>query len=216
VIYVEYISRRTGVGIEEFHQTLLAAQTGWDAEHGEDVLLWAGGRTWRIGPEPEYLTIWHSPGFGLERLDGWDAFFRAGGAARHAQGFARVARIDRAGCYEALLPGAPAERTVPAAPAPDNGGTYYVEFIRAAAPLAAVTAAYQERASKLAQHDARIRLDLLAHRIGKLAPDPGGIALWTLPSLGALTALATDLDGQREPAELVAAGVYADVGREIL
>lgn len=210
MIYVEYISRRSGVGLREFHQTMLAAQYGWDAEHGDDVLLWAGGRTWRLGPEPEYLTIWHSPAFGLDRLDGWDAIFRAGGAERHEQGFARVARIDRAGCYEALLEPAP-----PPARPPGRAETHYVEFFRATGPLPAVGAAYQERARG---HEERglLRLALLAYRIGLLAPDPGGIALWTLPDLGSLAEVAAELDGQREPVELVAAGVYANVGQEIL
>ena len=59
-------------------------------------------------------------------------------------------------------------------------------------------------------------LNLLAQRIGKLAPDPGGLGLWTIPSFAALEDLARDLDGISEPVELVAAGTYADTGREIL
>ena len=39
------------------------------------------GRTWRLGPEPEYLTL---PGTrrppGLGRLDDWDKVFRSGEA----------------------------------------------------------------------------------------------------------------------------------------
>ena len=53
-------------------------------------------------------------------------------------------------------------------------------------------------------------------RIGKLAPDPGGLAAWTLPSYGALTAVARDLDGLNEPVRLTTAGVYNDIGKEIL
>lgn len=211
MIYIEYISRRPGVGLAEFHEKMLAAQRGWDAEHGEDVLLWAGGRTWRLGPDPEYLTIWHTPGQGVERLAGWDAIFRAGGAERHEQGFARVARIDRAGCYEALLHPLAVSQVAPAAPSEPNRA-YYVEFFRAADSPTEIAAAYQERARR----HPRLQLNLLAHRIGGLAPDPGGIALWTLPELGYLAEIAAELDGQRGPVELAAAGVYADVGMEIL
>ena len=210
MIYVEYISRRPGVGVREFHEQMLAAQHAWAAAHGEDVLLWAGGRTWRLGPEPEYLTVWHSPGSGLERLDAWDADFRAGGAERHEAGFARVARIDRAGCYQALLE--------PVPPGGTGGGgapgasTYYLEHFRAAGPLPAVTAAFGERAAR----QARARLLLLAHRIGLLGPDPGGLALWALPDLQSLADLNAEADGRDGPVERVVAGVYAAVGREIL
>jgi hypothetical protein len=53
-------------------------------------------------------------------------------------------------------------------------------------------------------------------RIGKLAPDPGGLAVWTLPSYGALASIARELAAPGGPARLVTAGVYNDVGKEIL
>ena len=58
LVYVEFVSRRPDVDLHEFHATMEAAHAAWDAGHGEDVLLWAGARTWRIGPQPEHLTIW--------------------------------------------------------------------------------------------------------------------------------------------------------------
>jgi hypothetical protein len=78
--------------------------------------------------------------------------------------------------------------------------------------LPAVAAAYEARAAR----HARARLVLVAHRIGLLAPDPGGIALWTLPDLASLADVAGEPAGEQEAVELVAAGVYTDVGREIL
>ena len=40
--------------------------------------------------------------------------------------------------------------------------------------------------------------------------------MWTIPNFAVLESIASELDGVREPIELVSAGTYADVGREIL
>jgi hypothetical protein len=200
VIYVEFISRRPGVALEQFHASVNEAQAGWDAEHGQDRLLANVGRTWRLGPEPEYLAVWHTPDQGLDRIDDWDRIFRAGAAERHEQLFRRVARIDAAGCYDALLE-----------PAGARGGTYYLELFRPRGPAEAIARFYERRAGARP-----LVLNLLAGRFGRLGPEPGGLALWTIPSFAALDELARELDGVREPVELVAAGTYADTGREIL
>ena len=63
---------------------------------------------------------------------------------------------------------------------------------------------------------ASLTLALCCIRIGKLAPDPGGLAIWALPSYGALQAIAHDLDGSIDPVRLATAGVYNDIGKEIL
>ncbi len=204
LVYVEYLRRLPGVALDEFHATMAAAQTAWDEGHGEDVLLWAGARTWRLGPEPEYITVWHSPGqlgLGLGRIDDWDTIFRAGERERHAQTVGRVARIERAGCYQALRE-----------PVAARNGTYYVEFFRATGTMPVVRSFYEARVRRFPQ----LALNLLAQRIGRLAPDPGGIALWTVPSFASLEQIAADLDRTEEPVALVAAGTYTDVGQEIL
>ena len=64
------------------------------------------------------------------------------------------------------------------------------------------------------------QLNLLATRVGMLAPDPGGIAVWTVPSFGAMEPLARsftqeDLESAR-PVVAVSAGTYHDFGKEIL
>lgn len=202
MIYVEYISRRHGVALADFHESVNQAQAGWDAEHGEDRLILNVARTWRLGPEPEYLAAWHSPDRGLDRIDDWDRIFRDGAADRHEDLFRRVARIDAAGCYEALRE-------------PVRGGayghTYYAELFRPTGPADAIARLYDARAR---QSD--LVLNLLAVRIGKLAPEPGGLAVWTLPRFAALESIARQLDGVSDPLELVAAATYADTGREIL
>jgi hypothetical protein len=201
LVYVEYISRRSDVDLPTFHAAQQAAQRGWAAAHGEDTLLWAGARTWRLGPEPEYLVAWYSPGIGLERLDAWDAIFRSGTDDHHERPARQVSRIDVAGCYTPLLP-----------PVTAGNGIYYAEHFALTGTLEAVRELYLRRAAGRPE----LTLNLLAHRIGHLAPDPGGLALWTIPGFAALTPLATDLDGVASPLALRSAGTYHDTGEEIL
>jgi len=210
MIYIEYISRRPGVDLREFHETVLRGQAGWSESYTEDRLLWHAARTFRLGPEPEYITVWDSPDAGLERIDAWDRIFRAGEAHSYEGPARQVARIDVAGCYEALLE-----------PVPAHDGTYYAEFFRARGERAAIRALYEQRVER----HPRLTLNLLAHRIGRLGPEPGGVAVWTIPDFAALTEIAEELDGAigaagaaggGSPVELLAAGTYTDIGREIL
>ena len=200
MIYVEYVSRRPDVPLDDFHATVNQAQAGWDDEHGEDRLVANLGRTWRLGPEPEYLAAWYTPAQGLDRIDDWDRIFRAGAAERHEQLFRRVARIEAAGCYDALRE-----------PVRASGGTYYLEVFRPTGAPEAIAAFYDERVRRRG-----FVLNLLARRIGKLGHEPGGLALWTIPRFAALEGLARELDGVLDPIELVAAGTYHDTGQEIL
>jgi hypothetical protein len=201
LVYVEYLSRRPGIDLREFHAEVIRAQEAWDTGYGEDVLLWSAGRTWRLGPEPEYLHVWYSPGISLERLDGWERIFRAGEQERHEQGVGRVSRIDRAGCYAPLLP-----------PVVARGGRYHAEFFHPTGAPAAIRTLYESRAQRFA----RFTLNLVACRVGRLAPGPGGLAVWTIPDFASLSEIAEDLNGVRDPVELVDAGAYADTGQEIL
>jgi hypothetical protein len=206
VIYVEYFSRRPEVPLADFHQAVAQGQEGWGSSYQEDRLVWHAGRTWRIGPEPEYVAVWHTPEAGFDRIDDWDRIFRGGGAERHERVFRRVARIEAAGCYRAL------REPVGAPPSAEPVRSYYVELFQATGDLEAVAALYEARARR---HE-RLRLHLLVHRIGRLGPEPGGLAVWTLPDFASLGEIAEELDGVAEPVRLAAAGTYADVGAEIL
>jgi hypothetical protein len=218
MIYIEFTSRRPQPGLREtdagaltvesfeselqrFHRAVLAGQSGWEDSWSEDRMILGIGRTWRLGPEPEYLTVWHTPGAGLGRIDEWDKVFRSGAADAVEKPFREVAQIERAGCYEALLD-----------PVRQQHGIYYAELFEPVGSAAEIRELYVKRA---ASH-ASLTLALCAVRIGKLAPDPGGVAVWTVPSYGALASIARDLDDMREPVRLATAGVYNDVGREIL
>jgi hypothetical protein len=228
MIYIEFTSRRPQPGLRDndrgalavesfesqlqrFHRAVRKGQSGWEASWSDDQLILSMGRTWRLGPEPEYLTVWYSPAAGLERIDEWDEVFRSGRADEIEKPFTEVARIERAGCYDALL--TPIRQ--PAASEADpraRGAVYYVEFFEPIGSPGEIRELYENRA---AAHST-LTLALCVARIGQLAPDPGGLAVWALPSYGALAAIARDLDGVLEPVRLVTAGVYNDIGREIL
>jgi hypothetical protein len=199
--------------LQRFHRGVLAGQTGWESGWADDQLVLSVGRTWRLGPEPEYMTVWHTPSAGLERLDAWDKTFRSGEADEIEKPFSEVARIERAGCYEPLLePIRQSAEKGAEAWSGTRGGIYYAEFFE---PLGSHDKIRKLYAKRAASHP-KLTLALCIVRIGKLAPDPGALAIWSLPEYAALAAIARDLDGTTEPVRLTAAGVYNDVGREIL
>lgn len=178
-------------------------QQGWAHEYGDDRLILNLGRTWRTGPEPEYLAVWHTPEHGLERVAEWERIFSSGEADSIEKPFELAARIDRAGFYEALLE-----------PVAGGGGPYYAEYFDHAPGVTRddVRGLFADRQSRHGD----LVLNLLIDRIGQLGPEPRGLAFWTLPSYGALDGVARDLDGMQAPIRLVTAGLYHDLGREIL
>jgi hypothetical protein len=202
-VYIEYISRRPGVSLQSFHAIAGAGQAKWAAEYAEDRLILNIGRTWRLGPEPEYMAVWHTPGEGVGRLGGWSAIFATGEADHVELPFEAAARIDVAGFYEPLLE-----------PVPGEGPLYYGEFfdLEAGASRDELRSFFAERASR---HPERV-LNLVADRIGKLGPDPRGIAVWQLESYDDVEPAATELDEVTTPVVLVRAGLYADIGSEVL
>ena len=200
LVYIEYISRLPGIDLETFRAQAAQGQEGWDRGY-EDELVLSVGRTWRLGPDPGYMTVWHARDAGLDRIDSWDRIFRSGEADDLEQPFFQVARIDMAGCYDPLIK-----------PVPAHNGIYYAEFFRAHADLDTLRTFYQERS----EVHREFQLNLLVHRIGKLGPEPGGLAVWTLPNFASLGEIARSLDAVHRPIELVEAGTYTDSGREIL
>lgn len=203
LVYVEFISRRPGVSVEAFHFAAGRGQTGWSNEHADDVLLLNLGRTFRTGPEPEYVAVWYTPGSGLERIGEWERIFASGEADHLEETFRLAARIDTAGCYEPLLE-----------PVQGRDGLYYGEYLDLAAGATRddVASFFSERRG---WHPG-VELNLLCDRIGGLGPDPRCLAFWTVPSWEALAPLARDLDGVSTPARLVHGALYRDLGAETL
>ena len=62
---------------------------------------------------------------------------------------------------------------------------------------------------------AGVELSTVLRRIGMLAPDPGGMAIWTVDNYAAVEAIARNVGGSEAPPPSVA-GVYRDFAEEIL
>lgn len=203
LVYVEYISRRPGVSIEAFHFAAGRGQGGWADEYADDLLLLNLGRTFRLGPEPEYVAVWYVAGAGLERVGEWERIFATGEADHFEETFRLAARIDTAGCYEPLLE-----------PVRGRDGLYYGEYLEFAAGMSRedVAAFFTERRDR---HDG-LTLNLLCDRIGALGPDPRCLAVWTVPGWDALDEVVRELDGVDGPVRLVHGALYRDLGAETL
>ena len=203
LIYVEFISRNPGVSIEAFHFAANRGQTGWSGEYADDTLLLNMGRTFRLGPEPEYVAVWYTPDSGIERVGDWERIFGSGEADDFEETFRLAGRIDRAGCYEPLLE-----------PVAGREGLYYMEYldVAAGADRTDVRSLFETR---LERHSAAT-LNVVCDRIGALGPGPRCLAVWTVPSWQAVDALARDLDGVDQPVRLVDAALYRDLGAETL
>lgn len=203
LVYVEYRSRRPDLDLALFHAIVGRRTDIWADSYPEDRLVLSIGRTWRLGPEPEYLVIYYTPGSGLERLREWERIFTSGEAERLEAQTRATGRIDAAGCYVPLTE-----------PVESRGGRYYLEFFELAPGRSRehVARYFEERG---ASHPSFV-LHLLADRIGRLGPDPPGLAVWGIPGYEALDEIAEELNGVEDPIRLVRAGLYADIGEEIL
>jgi len=201
--YIEYISRRPGVSLEHFHTLMAMGQGGWASGYDDDVLLLMLGRTWRIGPEPEYMCVWYTEAQGLNRIDEWERAFRTGEADKFHVPFQLAARIDRAGCYDALIQ-----------PVRTGNERFFAEFFDFDAPAGRddVRSEYARRAER----SDGVELVLLLDRIGELGPDPRGLAMWALPAWSALEGVARELGSAAGPVRPVTAGLYSTLGQETL
>lgn len=203
LVYVEFISRRPHASVEEFHLGAGHAQSQWAREYSADQMILHLGRSWRIGPEPEYLCAWLSPDHDLDRLDDWERVFKAGEHEENHAGFDAVARIDRAGCYLPLI-----------APVFVTASHYYLEWLEIPADVADSDVA-SEIERRTIEHGSA-QLALLARPVGLLAPGPYGFAAWGLKrwaDAGPLGASAPSGDG---PFRAIDASLYAPFGEEIL
>ena len=90
MIYIEYISRRPGIELVDFHRVVTQVQKNWSAGQAGDRLILSAARTWRLGSGPEYLGVWYTSDAGFERLDAWQAAFRARGEVGDESTMSRV------------------------------------------------------------------------------------------------------------------------------
>jgi hypothetical protein len=202
LVYVEYISRNPGVSAAAFRHVVGSMQAGWEGRADEDdVLLLDIGRTWRVGPEPEFLSVWYSPA-GLERLDRWERLFAGREETVWNEPFRLAGRMDAAGCYEPL-----------AEPQVGTSGRYYAEYFDFArgAGRDDVRSFYLGRAGRYPE----LELSLLVDRLGTLGPDPRGLAVWSCRRWSDLDGLVRELDAGDGPARDARGALYADLGHEI-
>jgi hypothetical protein len=203
LIYVEYISPRPGVSIADFQRIAGRQQSAWVETFSDDQLILNLARTWRIGPHPAYMTIWYRPTAGLEQLDEWERLFESGRVDDIEDSINLVIQIESAGCYRPLLPPKAGERA-----------PYYAEFfdIREGAAGTDVGAFFEDRERRYPD----LQLNLVADRIGHLGPDPRCFSVWSAPSYAALATIVEELEDGDSPVRLVRAGLYSQLGREIL
>lgn len=188
--YVEYYRRRPGVPLERFHHDTTSIFDDWAQREPEDELVANLGRTWRMGPHP-YLLVWRCRG--IERLDEWNATFSSGEADDVEQAVLSTLETYASGFYRELW----------AASRPLEDGFFYFESF---VPWDDALESYQTRA-----RESGASVALAGERVGLLAPDPGGIALLSIPSLSVCERL------QRAPHPNVRqAGLLAPAGKEIL
>jgi hypothetical protein len=202
-VYLEYRSRWPHADLELYHRVLARKVGRWTDVYPDDVMVINAGRSWRIGPEPEYLMGFYMPNHGLERFAQWAEIWRSGETYQMEANSRLAGRIDSAGCYAPLREPVIAE-----------SGPYVAEFFDFApgATRGDVSEYFDQRA---AAHT-NFTLHLLVDRIGKLGPDPRGFALWGIGDYAALDEIATELDDVTEPITLETMGLYEDLGFEIL
>lgn len=200
LVYIEFIRRRASADLDGFRKVLTGGQQGWADSYAADRLVLAVGRTWRIGPDMEYLFVWHCPGHDLERLDDWEASFVGGEADQFHEPFKLAARIERAGCYEPLLE-----------PQRGTRRRYYAEWFERRPG-----ASSEDVASYLSSRGADTGSDLnvAVERIGLMAPDPPGLAIWGVDSWAASGPLARAARSADAPIHAVTSSLYADIGLE--
>jgi hypothetical protein len=107
-----------------------------------------------------------------------------------------------AGCYDEIVTGLPVET-----------GLQYVAYFKPDEQLN-----YQQLKEVLldrAKLQKKGILNLALQRIGFLAPDPGGIIIWTFPNYAALEAIIRDDEWQHR-LKIIGSGVYRSWGAEIL
>ena len=136
LVFVEFTRRKAGVTLAEFHAAALRERSEWAAKFPGDRLLLNVARTWWLGPQPDYLTVWYSPHHGLERIDEWQEIAEGRAMAALEQEFLGATELVMTGCYEPLLE-----------PVAGEGPLYYVEYFAPAEKVTrdAVVALFRER-----------------------------------------------------------------------
>ena len=195
MIFLEYIERDRAFPLELFRH-----HGGQDWSSPEDRKIANLARTMRLAPVPHYMCWWQIKS--IARVDAWEAFFRtADGRLYTAESpTSKVLNFTRNGLYDEIVGDGP----VPA-------GLHLAEFFSGDDATAEETRRYFESRANAASTG---RLTYVLKRIGLLAPDPGGIALWTFPDyVAAEPFLRTPRP--KGALRVVEAGLYRNFGDDI-
>ena len=198
MIYIEYHERDRSMPVEIFRA--LGSQIGWSDD--EDEMVCHIGRTLRLGSQPNYMCFWRIRG--MARLDEWEEYYRSDEARRGvgaAEVLHKTVHMTYGGCYDELVGGSPT-----------GDGLHYAEFFKAGDDVADedVASHFKRRAESVPNAE----LKFVLRRIGLLGPEPGGIAVWTLPSYMELESIAREDHGNNALRPRMA-GVYRQFGDEI-
>jgi hypothetical protein len=160
MIFLEYIERDRDFPLELFRH-----HGGQDWSSPEDRKVANLARTMRLAPVPHYMCWWQIKS--IARIDEWEAFFRTADGRLYTAGSvaSKVLNFTRNGIYDEVVGDGP----VPS-------GLHVAEFFDAdEMGLKEARDYFQDRAAGAPAG----RLTYVLKRIGLMAPDPGGIALWT-------------------------------------
>lgn len=199
MIYIEYIDRDRHTPMEVFRY--FADQSSWTDP--EDGLVGMFGRTMRLGPYPAYLAFWKTKG--IARMDEWEDYFRSEAYLKHQSELATIRAIHlvRGGCYDLLVEG-------PAAP---RESLFCIEYF--GAPAAMTDTAVAEHFRRREAQAPGASLNFVLRGIGRLAPAPGCLAVWSFADYVTLEAFQRiALDG--DPLAPAETGIYRWFGRDIL
>jgi hypothetical protein len=193
MILAEYIARDRTVPWELFRRH---GHQDWSSD--QDVMVANLGRTMKIGPQPHYMCWWKIAS--IARMDEWEAYFHTDEGKHYAATSPVPRALDfyQAGLYDEII----GDGKLP-------DGLHLVEFFVAdSASPESVRDFFRQRAA------AGGRLTYVIKRLGLMAPDPGGMALWTFPSYVAAEGFmrATPPGGA---VRVTAAGLYRNFGDDI-
>jgi hypothetical protein len=195
MIFLEYIERDRDFPLELFRH-----HGGQDWSSPEDRKVANLARTMRLAPIPHYMCWWQIQS--IARIDQWEAFFRTPDGRLYTADSpaSKVLHFTRNGIYDEVI----GEGPVPS-------GLHVAEFFGGdEASIEELRRHFQSRAAAAPAG----RLTYVLKRIGLMAPDPGGIALWTFADyVGAEPFLR--LPRPSGPLRILEAGFYRNFGEDI-
>ena len=195
MIYAEFIDRDRSIPWEVFR---FHGRQDWVSD--QDRMVANLGRTMRLAPVPHYMCWWQIRS--IARMDEWEDHFRRPEGQLYLAGspVGKALNFPRCGLYDEII----GDGVVPS-------GLHLVEFFAADGTEAQdLRRHFERRASNVPSG----RLVYVINRLGLLAPDPGGMALWTFDSYAAAEPFLR-MRHDYGPMRVSEAGLYRNFGEDI-